>query len=50
MAIATRLLFRKRNVEVVMAYLLENKGAAIPTPKKKGGMTMATFLLSSVEN
>jgi len=37
-------------VEVVMAYLLEKRRSALPTPKKKRRMTMATFLLSSVES
>ena len=33
-----------------MAYLLEKMRAALLTPKKKRGLTMATFLLSSMEN
>ena len=33
-----------------MAYLLEKRRSALPTPKKKRRMTMATFLLSSVES
>ena len=33
-----------------MAYLLEKRNSALPTPKKKRRMTMATFLFSSVES
>ena len=33
-----------------MAYFLEKRRSALPTPKKKTRMTMATFLLSSVES
>ena len=33
-----------------MAYLLEKRRSALPTPKKKRRMTMATFLLSSVKS
>ncbi len=33
-----------------MAHLLEKRRSALPTPNKKRRMTMATFLLSSVEN
>ena len=43
-------LLDKRAVEVVMAYILEKRRSALPSPKKKGRMTMATFLLSSVES
>ena len=32
-----------------MAYLLEERRSALPIPKQKRRMTMATFLLSSVE-
>jgi len=37
-------------VEVVMAYLLKKRRSALPIPKERGKMTMATFLLSSVES
>ena len=33
-----------------MAYLLEKRRSALPTPREKGRMTMATFLLSSVKS
>ena len=33
-----------------MAYLLEKRMCALPSPREKGRMTMATFLLSSVKS
>ena len=33
-----------------MAHLLEKRRSALPTPKTERRMTMATFLLSSVES
>ena len=33
-----------------MAYLLKKRGSALPIPREKGRMTMATFFLSSVES
>ena len=32
-----------------MASLLKSRRSALPVPKEKGSMTMATFLLSSVK-
>ena len=39
-----------RAVEVVMAYLLKKRRSALPIPREKGRMTMATVLLSSVKS
>ena len=33
-----------------MAYLLKKRRSALPIPREKGRMTMATFLLSSVKS
>ena len=33
-----------------MAYLLKKRMSALPIPREKGGMTMVTFLLSSVKS
>ena len=33
-----------------MACLLKKRRSALPIPREKGSMTMATFLLSSVES
>ena len=33
-----------------MAYLLKKRRSALPTPREKGRMAMATFLLSSVKS
>ena len=33
-----------------MSYLLQKRRSARPIPREKGRMTMATFLLSSVES
>ena len=32
-----------------MAYLLKKRRSALPIPREKGRMTMATFLLSSLK-
>jgi hypothetical protein len=37
-------------VEVIMSYLLKKRRSALPIPREKGRMTMATFLLSSVKS
>ena len=36
--------------EVVMAYLLKKRSFALPLPREKGRMAMATFLPSSVKS
>ena len=39
-----------RAVEVVMAFLLKKRRSALPIPRDKGRMTMATFLVSLVKS
>ena len=35
---------------MILAYLLKKRRSAVTTPREKGRMTMATFLLSSVKS